>query len=395
MQPTCNSCSLAFATPEDQRAHMKSDWHRYNLKRRVAALPPIDEVTFQLKVALMTENDEDNDSKGNSKLKKHVTKKNQRKREKEAILEQKRQLLETAKRAMLAKHNSELSSENPVATEKEDKDISDAQEALKQLEVKEALSEEQEQEKLIQEKLANKVDIPATTCLFCHTKQKSVFKSVQDSISHMVSKHGLYVPEKKFLVDAEGLFNYLGEKIGLGNVCLVCSYQGRNTEAVREHMLVKRHMRIPYESEDEKLEISEFYDFSSTYDDATEITDEQNEDADEDWEDVSGDEDDDEIPADNIFRDNMELILPSGAVIGHRSNARYFRQNLPPDRILSEGEGTVIAADTRHFLGMKDKHQVAVQKRAWNREKKREDINDRRSFKFINNQPHFRDPLLQ
>ena len=46
MNFTCNTCSLSFPTPEDQRSHMKSDWHRYNLKRRVAQLPCIDEDIF-------------------------------------------------------------------------------------------------------------------------------------------------------------------------------------------------------------------------------------------------------------------------------------------------------------------------------------------------------------
>jgi len=37
---TCNSCSVAFRNGEAQRTHMRSDWHRYNLKRRMAELPP-------------------------------------------------------------------------------------------------------------------------------------------------------------------------------------------------------------------------------------------------------------------------------------------------------------------------------------------------------------------
>ncbi|KAL1302209.1 hypothetical protein AAFC00_002637 [Neodothiora populina] len=38
---SCNLCSLTFQTTEQQRAHMKEPWHVYNMKRRVAALPPI------------------------------------------------------------------------------------------------------------------------------------------------------------------------------------------------------------------------------------------------------------------------------------------------------------------------------------------------------------------
>lgn len=38
---TCNTCQVAFRNSELQRGHMRSDWHRYNLKRRVTSLPPI------------------------------------------------------------------------------------------------------------------------------------------------------------------------------------------------------------------------------------------------------------------------------------------------------------------------------------------------------------------
>ncbi|CRJ90704.1 hypothetical protein BN1723_008466, partial [Verticillium longisporum] len=47
---TCNTCTIAYRNIDLQRGHMKSDWHRYNLKRRVASLPPITSETFNEKV---------------------------------------------------------------------------------------------------------------------------------------------------------------------------------------------------------------------------------------------------------------------------------------------------------------------------------------------------------
>jgi pre-60S factor REI1 len=32
---TCNACNAAFEEEEDQRLHYRSEWHRYNLKRKV------------------------------------------------------------------------------------------------------------------------------------------------------------------------------------------------------------------------------------------------------------------------------------------------------------------------------------------------------------------------
>ena len=38
---TCISCRVAFNDADLQRDHYKSEWHRYNLKRKIAELPPI------------------------------------------------------------------------------------------------------------------------------------------------------------------------------------------------------------------------------------------------------------------------------------------------------------------------------------------------------------------
>jgi len=38
---TCLACNVCFSTADHQRDHYKSEWHRYNLKRKVAMLPPV------------------------------------------------------------------------------------------------------------------------------------------------------------------------------------------------------------------------------------------------------------------------------------------------------------------------------------------------------------------
>ena len=44
---TCITCSVGFKEAFDQRDHYKTDWHRYNLKRKVAELPPVKESDFK------------------------------------------------------------------------------------------------------------------------------------------------------------------------------------------------------------------------------------------------------------------------------------------------------------------------------------------------------------
>ena len=40
-QFTCTACASSFDSSEEQRTHYKEDWHRYNLKRKVAGLTPV------------------------------------------------------------------------------------------------------------------------------------------------------------------------------------------------------------------------------------------------------------------------------------------------------------------------------------------------------------------
>lgn len=44
---TCSLCSLTFATLLDQRGHLKSDLHHYNLKQKLRGLKPVSEVDFE------------------------------------------------------------------------------------------------------------------------------------------------------------------------------------------------------------------------------------------------------------------------------------------------------------------------------------------------------------
>ncbi|AET40667.1 Rei1p Ecym_6287 [Eremothecium cymbalariae DBVPG len=390
---TCNSCGLGFSLSEDQRSHMKSGWHRYNLKRRVANLPSIDEATFNNKVATLKPAED-----------KDVSKRELRRREKEALLEKKKRILELARENMLKSMHNDNISPGDVTPTQEAESIRSELLSTNGVEGESTnlggpavehneISAEEEHELLMAAKLKNKVDIPLETCLFC---SKRSFKTFEQNLGHMFKSHGFYIPEEKYLVDKEGMVKYLSEKIGIGNLCLCCSYQGRSLEAVRAHMLAKSHCRVPYESEDEQLEISEFYDFTSSYaalDTATNSDENEWEDIEEEG--LASEDDDEVLQQEVLYHDGAELHLPTGMKVGHRSLQRYYRQNLKPERQLSEGQGTVIAADTRHLATLADRKQLAMQKRTWKTLVKDKRRDDKRAAKFLNNQPYYRDQLLQ
>jgi hypothetical protein len=45
-QYTCLACHVAFQNADLQRLHYKSDWHCYNLKRKMANMEPVDAENF-------------------------------------------------------------------------------------------------------------------------------------------------------------------------------------------------------------------------------------------------------------------------------------------------------------------------------------------------------------
>jgi hypothetical protein len=50
------TCRMFFDSAEVQRTHYRAPWHCFNLKRKVAGLPPVSEESFEDKVkALKTE----------------------------------------------------------------------------------------------------------------------------------------------------------------------------------------------------------------------------------------------------------------------------------------------------------------------------------------------------
>ncbi|KAI3375307.1 hypothetical protein L3Q82_021092 [Scortum barcoo] len=161
--------------------------------------------------------------------------------------------------------------------------------------------------------------IPVTDCLFCSHHSKSLMKNV----AHMTKVHSFFIPDVEFLVDFKGLVRYLGEKVGAGNVCLWCNEKGRSfysTEAVQSHMTDKSHCKL-FTDGDAALEFADFYDFRSSYPDKKEGED--------------AEMDEEELPDDKTLEyddETLELTLPSGAKIGHRSLMRYYKQRFGAQR---------------------------------------------------------------
>ncbi|KAI1332112.1 C2H2 type zinc-finger-domain-containing protein [Xylariaceae sp. FL0255] len=98
-------------------------------------------------------------------------------------------------------------------------------------------------------------------CLFC----PKTSPSFADSVTHMQSSHGLFVPHRRQLVvDEETLFKYLHLVIFGYRECIHCGTERTTVQAVQQHMTGKGHCTYDV-SEDS--EFAEFYDFSQSIED--------------------------------------------------------------------------------------------------------------------------------
>ncbi|XP_063307917.1 cytoplasmic 60S subunit biogenesis factor ZNF622 [Pelobates fuscus] len=405
---TCITCRVAFADPDIQRAHYKTDWHRYNLKRKVADMPPVTAENFQERVmaqrAVVEEQGKETATYCTVCSKRFATfnaYENHLKSKKHLELEKKTTRAVTKKVELLNEKNLEKGFE-PESVDKDamnkaiqqaikpqpsmspKKNTSTGQESVtssvpgkqvvqsksrpdkpprlqwyeqqaKKLTMQDGESEamvedeeegwedmdfpEEEEEDdaesdeemeavgvdertLTSNESTSPVDgIPITDCLFCPHHSRSLMKNV----AHMTKVHSFFIPDIEYLQDLQGLIAYLGEKVGVGKICLWCNEKGKSfytTESVQAHMNDKSHCKL-FTDGDAALEFADFFDFRSSYPDQR------------DGEDIEMLEK--EVLGDKNLEydeDTMELVLPSGARIGHRSLMRYYKQKFGVTREL-------------------------------------------------------------
>ncbi|KAI9218294.1 C2H2 type zinc-finger-domain-containing protein, partial [Blastocladiella britannica] len=312
---TCLSCHVAFATADQQRNHYRTDWHRYNLKRKVAELAPVSAEDFAQR-ALARQAQERSDAENaalgftcnlcaktynnENGYKNHLASKKHRERAADADID-------------TAEFPTALLSRQPkrgkaaaIAAAAAANDAAAASGALADA------------------KIANAAKLDINDCLFCNLR----LPTMEDAIDHMASAHSFFIPDMDFLMDLPGLLTYLGEKIAIGNACLWCYSPYRNGHEdkythglfksmadVRKHMDAKGHCKIAYE-DGADLEVADYYDFSSTW----EGIDEAGADGDADA----------EIQGPMVDETGAALILPSGRTVGHRDVRRHNQPKTRP-----------------------------------------------------------------
>ncbi|KAI1908349.1 pre-60S factor rei1 [Ophidiomyces ophidiicola] len=393
---TCNTCQVAFRGSDAQRAHMRGDWHRYNLKRRVASLPPLSSETFADKVLTVQASNSAAAARATFERTCAACQKtyfsdnafinhmgSQKHRLKEAISKKNGTLLDDSASVVSGTFsmgepiNAPTNVISPETIVEEE--FSTIIEGMKDtsLDVEDPVlgrthrpSQSQVNDRR-HPSIANEMAI--SRCLFCNCDSFDI----HESISHMHKSHGMFIPEQDYLVDLTGLIKYLQAKVIQNNECLYCHKLKSTVPGIQTHMRDKGHCMIAFESEEEMIEIGQFYDFTGTYSDDEDEPLERRAGLpngatgeDDGWEtDTSVSSVDSAelgaMPIDDhshlysklskhkhhsneprshrsvdgfhshahehsraVFYSDFELHLPSGRTAGHRSLAKYYKQNL-------------------------------------------------------------------
>eukprot|EP00730_Choanoeca_flexa_P012420 TRINITY_DN4257_c0_g1_i1.p1 TRINITY_DN4257_c0_g1~~TRINITY_DN4257_c0_g1_i1.p1 ORF type:complete len:422 (+),score=122.07 TRINITY_DN4257_c0_g1_i1:90-1355(+) len=343
---TCFTCGVGFPSAEAQRLHYKTDWHRYNLKRKVAGMAPVPAEAFRTRVtAQQQEAKRQMEVQTDGFFCAICNKKFNSQNALDTHLQSKKHKLKAAK----PQRKRTTSGGNPLIDAAHQQPLKEQQ--IKYAELQRKIEEEyaQEQKAEVDERSAHTAEIdeieqklstttvePSTTTVSNTDTQEedktheepilelvdSIFdtyraETFEENLEYMSQQHGLFIPNIEYVSDLEGLVRYLQLKVGNYFTCLSCNKRFTDLEGVRRHMADKGHKHIDY-SEDGQLELGDFYDFSSTYPDDEMLTDEQR---DEDLTLAT-------LPAPGqAYRDGYELVLPSGRRAGHRSLNRYYKQH--------------------------------------------------------------------
>ncbi|KAL1532342.1 Cytoplasmic 60S subunit biogenesis factor REI1 2 [Salvia divinorum] len=284
---TCNACNKEFEDDAEQKFHYKSEWHRYNLKRKVAGVPGVTETLFQARQsALADEKKKLNETpmlyscglcgKGYRSLKaheQHLKSKSHLIRASEATGGKdeastivKPLARRTPKEPLQPLHHvmeeDEESEESDWEEVDPDEDLLDeASDSLKQLQVNENASNDD-----MDEDEDEFEDLDPSCCFMCDLEHATI----ESCMVHMHKKHGFFIPDIEYLKDPKGLLTYLGLRVKRDFMCLYCNercHPFSSLEAVRKHMEAKNHCKVHYGdgSEDEEAELEDFYDYSTSY----------------------------------------------------------------------------------------------------------------------------------
>ncbi|KAI5649358.1 hypothetical protein M9H77_35363 [Catharanthus roseus] len=286
---TCNACNKEFQDEAEQKLHYRSEWHRYNLKRKVAGVPGVTESLFLAKQSALANekkkldeapmlytcglcNKEYRSSKAHAQ---HLTSKSHLLRASQGVDKQEGEstIIRPLPKRVANKPSLDKEPETEESEESEweevdpEEDLVDeATDSLLQLNFNEHTPLEEDVDKDDNDE----DDVVDPSCCFMCDQR---LKTIESCIVHLHKKHSFFIPDIEYLKDPEGFLTYLGVKVKRDFLCLYCNercHPFTSLEGVRKHMDAKSHCKVRYGdgADDEEGELEDFYDYSSSYVDA-------------------------------------------------------------------------------------------------------------------------------
>jgi len=303
---------MTFEDASLHRDHFKSEWHRYNLKRKVVGLKPVSNEDFMKLEQKHGQNQhQKNESPVSTKLYCKPCRKyfgNQCQWENH---------VKSSKHQERSRTNSTSNSTNddPVEPIKISRPVSKEQD------------DDSDWESMDEDDMEG---IPCTVCLFCSQSHGSL----EENVKHMTLTHSFFLPDAEYISDVAALLEYLGKKLASGHICLWCQKGKSSLEAVQKHMMDTGHCKVRLEPGEDVVEYSDFYDYTTSYP-GTQEDAEMEEEVEENVLEVNND---------------LELVLPSGATLGHRSLKVYYKQNLQEKSQVKAVSSTTRSMNGRHLV---------------------------------------------
>ena len=348
----CNACQFTVTNPADRQSHYRSEWHRYNVKRRCAGLLPINSSLFNTQF--------NNLQLASNKSSEPVVKVKQK-----CLVCSKTFASQSSFDAhLLAKKHIKLEQHQSASGIINTENSEDDEEENDSEEVKDGENQK------IGDKLESKFDdmkidendinnnnnnsndeireydgyelqsgeepIPLLNCLFCNSK----FSVVTESIDHMHKSHGLFIPFSNHIISFDALLIYLGEKVGIGHVCVYCNQRFSSTLAVQAHMKEKSHCKMRLDNDEDEEEYSDYFEFPES------INNEENGENNSNNRRLTG------------VTDNGELLLSDGSTIGHRQYNHIYTQRIHTPA--TQPESVAIASAAYQFSQYGDSTALTV-----------------------------------
>ncbi|GLT85159.1 hypothetical protein SLE2022_033550 [Rubroshorea leprosula] len=233
---TCNACNKEFNDDTEQKLHYKSNWHRYNLKRKVAGVPGVTEALFLARQSALEKNNEtamlyscgkeyrssqayDQHLKSRSH---HIMRGSQGTNQSEEAKVTYKPLhggvvnKPTAGREANG-DESEESEDEWEEVDPEEQLVKVASKSLTALNVDEFASSNN-MDTNGEEDREDKEELDPLCCFMCDLEHDSI----ENCMIHMHKQHGFFIRDVEYLKDPEGLLICLGLKVRI--ICRVCLF---------------------------------------------------------------------------------------------------------------------------------------------------------------------------